>query len=67
MNNQILSNKGLNILHLNIRSLFCKNKFEMFKNQIQNSEIQIICLSVTWIKGRCNLLTSILRDIIYLG
>ena len=48
--NQLIDGKGLTIMHLNIRSLFCNNKFEMFKNQMLNSGFQIICLSETWLK-----------------
>ena len=33
MNNSLLNSKGLKIMHLNVRSLFCKNEFEMFKGQ----------------------------------
>ena len=51
MDKSLFNNKGLNIMHLNIRSLFCKNKFEMFKNQMCNSGSQIICLSETWLKS----------------
>ena len=42
--------KGIHLLHLNIRSLFCKNKFDMFKEQMSNSKADIICLSETWLK-----------------
>ena len=50
MNNLSFKKKGLNIMHLNIRSLFCKNKFDMFKQQMHDSGVQIICLSETWLK-----------------
>ena len=43
-------NKGLHLMHLNIRSLFCKNKFDMFKQQMTDSGIDIIGLSETWLK-----------------
>ena len=44
-------NKGLHLLHLNIRSLFCKNKFDMFKQQMTDSGIDVIGLSETWLKN----------------
>ena len=49
-NNSLFNSKGLHILHLNIRSLFCKNKYDMFKQQMVNSKCDIICLSETWFK-----------------
>ena len=45
------SQKGLHLMHLNIRSLFCKNKFDMFNQQIINSGIDVIGLSETWLKN----------------
>ena len=41
---------GIHLFHLNIRSLFCKNKFDMFKQQMSHSDADIICLSETWLK-----------------
>ena len=45
-----LNNKGLNLVHLNIRSLFCKNKFDMFKQQLLNSNVNVLGISETWLK-----------------
>ena len=44
------NNKGLNFLHMNIRSLYCKNKFEMFKLQLLSSGIHIFGISESWLK-----------------
>ena len=46
----LVKNKGYNFVHLNIRSLFCKNKFEMFKQQLIDSNIHVIGISETWLK-----------------
>ena len=45
-----LKNKGIDLVHLNIRSLFCKNKFDMFKQQLMNSNVNVIGISETWLK-----------------
>ena len=42
--------KGFHIMHLNIRSLFCRNKYDMFKQQMIDSGLDVICLSETWLK-----------------
>ena len=60
MNNLKFDNKGIHLVHLNIRSLFCRNKFEMFKQQMIHSNIDIMCLSETWLKEG---LTSNILDI----
>ena len=60
MDNLILNSKGTHLMHLNIRSLFCKNKFDMFKQQMLNSDIDVITLSETWLKEA---LTSNILDI----
>ena len=46
-----LGKKGINLVHLNIRSLYCKNKFEMFKQQLIDSNIHVIGISETWLKN----------------
>ena len=48
---EIFNKKGFHLMHLNIRSLFCKNKFNMFQQQMSKSNIDIICLSETWLKN----------------
>ena len=50
MDNILFKNKGIHLFHLNIRSLFSKNKFDMFKQQMIDSNTDIICLSETWLK-----------------
>ena len=37
-------------MHLNIRSLYSKNKFDMFKQQMSTSNLGVICVSETWLK-----------------
>ena len=44
------NSKGLHFVHMNIRSLYSKNKFEMFKQQISNSKIHLMGLSESWLK-----------------
>ena len=39
--------RGLNIVHLNIRSLW--NKIAIFKSTFNNSNVQILGLSETWL------------------
>ena len=41
--------KGLHMAHLNIRSITAGNKFELFKNQLYNSRIDVFTLSETWL------------------
>ena len=50
MDNELFKDKGIHLLHLNIRSPFCKNKFDMFKHQMVNSGADIICLSETGLR-----------------
>ena len=47
---ELFNSKGFHLMHLNIQSLFCKNKFDMFQQQMIDSGIDIICLSETWLK-----------------
>ena len=51
IDDNIFSNKGFHLMHLNIRSLFCKNKFDMFKQQMIDSCIDVVCISETWLKN----------------
>ena len=60
MNNMLFNEKGIHLMHLNIRSLFCKNKFDMFKQQMSYSNIDVICISETWLREG---LTSNILDI----
>ena len=60
MDNTIFKNKGIHLFRLNIRSLFSKNKFDMFKYQMINSGTDIICSSETWLKDA---LTTNILDI----
>ena len=50
MDNKLFKDKGLHFMHLNVRSLFSKNKFDMFKQQMSSSNASIICISETWLK-----------------
>ena len=50
MDDILFKGKGIHLFHLNIRSLFSANKFDMFKEQMINSNADIICLSETWLK-----------------
>ena len=50
MDEKLFKGKGIHLFHLNIRSLFCKNKFDMFKQQMSHSDADIKCLSETWLK-----------------
>ena len=47
----VFKNKGFHLMHLNIRSLFSKNKFDMFKQQMIDSGLDTICISETWLKN----------------
>ena len=50
MNDQGLSlGKGLHIAHLNVRSLLSRNKGDMLRWQIENSDIDIFTISETWL------------------
>ena len=53
-NYKLFKDKGFHLMHLNIRSLFSKNKFDMFKQQMIDSGIDVICLTETWLKGGIN-------------
>ena len=50
MDNTCFKEKGLHFIHLNVRSLYNKNKFDMFKQQMTNANIDMISLSETWLK-----------------
>ena len=50
MSYSVFKEKGFHLMHQNIRSLFCKNKFDMFKQQMSLADISVICLSETWLK-----------------
>ena len=44
--------KGLHFMHLNVRSLLAKNKFDMLKAQITNSNISILTISESWLNTK---------------
>ena len=44
-----MAGKGLNIAHLNVRSIMGGHKFEMVRNQIENSNIDIFTISESWL------------------
>ena len=50
MDDRLFTGKGIHLFHLNIRSLLCKHKFDMFKEQMVNSKAYILCLSETCLK-----------------
>ena len=60
MNNLNLDKKGIHLVHLNMRSLYCRNKFDMFKQQLLNSNIDVFCISESWLRES---LTSNIIDI----
>ena len=41
--------KGLHLAHLNVRSLLGKNKADLVKKQIGDSDIDVFTLSETWL------------------
>ena len=43
-----VAGKGLNIAHLNVRSIMGGHKFEMVRNQIESSKIDIFTISESW-------------------
>ena len=43
--------KGFHLAHLNVRSLLGKNKADMLKQQIQDSNVNIFTLSETWLSS----------------
>ena len=54
LDKNIFDGKGFHLMHLNIRSLFSKYKFDMFQQQMINSGLDVICLSETWLKNGIN-------------
>ena len=44
--------KGLHFMHLNIRSILAKGKFDMLKAQIINSNLSIFTISETWLNQK---------------
>ena len=59
MDNPIIKNnfkkcKGLHFIHLNVRSILSKGKFENLKIQILESEAHIITISETWLVDKCD-------------
>ena len=51
MTDKIFKGNGVHLVHLNIRSLFCKNKFDMFKEQTSNCNADVFCISETWLRN----------------
>ena len=41
--------KGLHVAHLNVRSMFGGNKFDVLKNQISNSNMDVFTISESWL------------------
>ena len=44
--------KGLHFMHLNVRSIIAKGKFDMLKNQIIGSNIGVVTISETWLSKK---------------
>ena len=40
---------GINIVHLNVASMLIPRKFEMLRQQVQRSHVDIFCASETWL------------------
>ena len=47
--NNFKNTKGLHFIHLNVRSILSKGKFDNLKNQIQRSQAHVISISETWL------------------
>ena len=43
--------KGFHFVHLNIRSILCRKKFEMFKQQLYSENIHMFGISESWLKN----------------
>ena len=53
MINQLFNgDKGLHFVHLNIRSLLAKGKFNTLKAQLIDSKTHVISLSETWLNNK---------------
>ena len=50
INFQFEEEKGLHVVCLNLRSLFAPGKFDTLRQQVENSNAHIVCLSKTWLK-----------------
>ena len=44
--------KGLHFMHLNVRSILAKNKFDMLKVQIANSKLNVFTISESWLNPK---------------
>ena len=44
--------KGLHFMHLNVRSILAKNKFDMLKVQIANSKLNVFTISESWLNSK---------------
>ena len=44
--------KGLHFMHLNVRSILAKGKFDMLKTQITNSNLSVITISESWLNSK---------------
>ena len=45
----ILGAKGLCIVHMNVASILGAHKFEMMRQQVENSYVDVFCASETWL------------------
>ena len=48
-NDGLLSNGGINIVHMNVASILGAHKFEMLKQQLESSNVQVFGASESWL------------------
>ena len=46
---EVLREGGLNLVHLNVASILGARKFEMLRQQLENSNVDVFCASETWL------------------
>ena len=49
--NRVKGGGGLTIAHLNVASIFGASKFELMRQQLTMSKLNVLCLSMTWLNG----------------
>ena len=48
--NKLLDARGINIAHLNVASIMGAHKFDMMRQQVELSNLQVFCASESWLK-----------------
>ena len=48
---EVLREGGLNLVHLNVASILGARKFEMLRQQLENSNVDVFCASETWLRS----------------